>query len=265
MMKPLMAALLLLVILPVQAAEWQTVPAITALFASAQLDGTFVVYDPDAQRLRGHDQVRAETRFVPASTFKIANSLIGLSVGAVSSVDEVIPYTGEAEPFIKAWARDMGLRDAMPLSNVPIYQELARRITLPRMQEALQQLHYGNADTGTVVDRFWLEGPLAISAVEQARFLARLARQQLPLPHNVQLAVRDILLLERGDDWRLYGKTGWQNAPGAGVGWWVGWVEQGDRVQAFALNIDIKTPPDANQRIALGKASLQQLGLLPLP
>jgi len=189
MMKILTAALLLLVMFSAQAAEWQTVPAITALFASAQMDGTFVVYDPDAQRLRGHNQVRAETRFVPASTFKIANSLIGLSVGAVSSVDEVIPYTGDAEPFIKAWARDMGLRDAIALSNVPIYQALARRIGLSRMQEYVTQLGYGNADIGTQVDQFWLQGPLKISAVEQTQFLYRLTQGALPVPAAVQATV----------------------------------------------------------------------------
>lgn len=48
--------------------------------------------------LRGHNQSRAEQRFSPASSFTIANAPIGLSVGAVQSVDEVIPCTGDAHP-----------------------------------------------------------------------------------------------------------------------------------------------------------------------
>lgn len=43
---------------------------------------------------------------------------------------------------------------------------------------------------GSVVDTFWLRGPLAISAVEQTRFLDRLARQVLPFPLQAQRAVR---------------------------------------------------------------------------
>jgi beta-lactamase class D len=78
----------------------------------------------------------------------------------------------------------------------------------------------------------------------------------------VQASVREILLLEEGTRWKLYGKTGWQNAPGRGIGWWVGWVEQEGREYAFALNIDINEPSDAAKRLTLGKASLKLLGLI---
>lgn len=56
------------------------------------------------------------------------NSLIGLWSGAVVDVDAVLPYTGEVNPFMQSWKRDMGLREAIVISNVPIYQELALRI-----------------------------------------------------------------------------------------------------------------------------------------
>ncbi len=59
-----------------------------------------------------HDHERAPKRFVPASTFKVPNTLIDLSVGAVSGVDEVLPDGGEPQPF-PAWEQDMSLRDAM--------------------------------------------------------------------------------------------------------------------------------------------------------
>lgn len=177
-----------------------------------------MLYDVDAGRFVGYNQSRSKVRFVPASTFKIPNSLIGLSVGAVKSVDDVLPYGGDPQPF-DAWEKDMGLREAIALSNVPIYQELARRVGLARMRENVSKLDFGNEDVGEVVDTFWLEGPLKISAVEQARFLARLAQRKLPMPENIQESVREIVLLEHGEDWELYGKTGWENAPGRGIGW----------------------------------------------
>jgi beta-lactamase class D len=244
------------------AAEWHENSAVSELFRSAGVNGTFVVYDVKAQTFAGHDNTRAGKRFSPASTFKIPNSLIGLSVGAVASVDEILPYKGPPEPFIKAWAKDMGLREAIALSNVPIYQELARRIGLDRMQIGIDLIGYGNQEIGDSVDSFWLTGPLRISAMEQCQFLAKLAQQKLPFPMEAQRSVRDILLTEEGIDWKLFSKTGWQNAPGQGVGWWVGWLEKDQFIYAFALNIDIQEEADAGKRIGLGKAGLKILGLL---
>lgn len=245
------------------AAVWEDKPEIGELFRSAEVKGTFVLYDVTTNTYTGHDKVRAEKQYVPASTFKIPNSLIGLSVAAVKSVDEVLPYRGDPHPFIKTWGKDMGLREAIALSNVPIFQELARRIGLERMQENVSRMNYGNKEIGSSVDTFWLNGPLKISAVEQTQFLAKLAQGALPFPQACQKSVREIILLDQGENWKLYGKTGWQNAPDRGVGWWVGWLQRKDgHIYAFALNIDIQKASDARKRVELGKASLKILGIL---
>jgi len=241
--------------------NWKDSAAVGELFKEAGVTGTFVLYDVAAGRFVGHNQARSKVRFVPASTFKIPNSLIGLSVGAVNSVDNPLPYGGKPQPF-DTWEKDMGLREAIALSNVPIYQELARRVGLERMRENVSKLGFGNGDIGATVDTFWLEGPLKISAVEQAGFLARLAQGKLPIREDIQESVREIVQLEQGDNWQLYGKTGWENAPGRGIGWWVGWVTKDDRVYTFALNIDIQDASDASKRVAIGKASLEVLGVL---
>ena len=151
----------------------------------------------------------------------------------------------------------------MALSNVPIFQELARRIGLERMHQAVVRLGYGNEQIGRRVDQFWLRGPLAISAVEQTLFLNRLARASLPFPQDAQRAVADITVVERGDGWVLHAKTGWQNGPGAGVGWWVGWVEKGPKVYPFALNLDLRDRVDADLRPKLGREALRLAGVLP--
>jgi beta-lactamase class D len=244
------------------AADWEESAKLSTIFKNSGMDGTFILYDVTSNKYIGHNKNRAESRFVPASTFKIPNSLIGLSVGAVKGVDEIIPYRGDSKPFIKAWAKDMGLRESIVLSNVPIYQELARRIGLERMRDGIERLDYGNKQIGTTVDTFWLTGPLKISAIEQTIFLARLAQGTLPFPQENQSSVREITLLERGTSWELHGKTGWENAPGKGVGWWVGWVHKNNRTYAFALNIDIEKESDASKRIELGKACLKALELL---
>jgi beta-lactamase class D len=248
-----------------KAAPWRDEPAVTALFSDAGVDGTFVLLDEGRGELRGHNRGRAEQRFVPASTFKVANALIGLSLGAVQSVDELIPYTGDANPFMREWLEPMGLRGAMKVSNVPLYQELARRIGLQRMREAIVRLDYGNQQIGSDVTTFWLRGPLAISAVEQTPFLSRLAHRTLPFPAQAQRQVAEITQMDSGPGWSLYAKTGWQNGPGAGVGWWVGWVQKGDQITPFALNIDMAGAADTPKRERLGRSSLQALGILPTP
>lgn len=244
------------------ASEWEENSKVGQIFKDAEAKGTFVLYNVSAKTYAGYNKDRAEKRFVPASTFKIANSIIGLSTGAVKDVDETLPYKGSPKPFIKTWARDMGLREAIAISNVPIYQELARRIGLERMRAGVVRMDYGNKEIGTIVDTFWLSGPLKISALEQARFLARLAQGALPFPRDFQLFVQDICLQETNSNWKLYGKTGWENAPGEGVGWWVGWVLKEGHVYAFALNMDIHKESDAIKRMELGKASLKALGIL---
>jgi beta-lactamase class D len=247
----------------VPAGTWREEPAVAALFRQAGVEGTFVLLEESTGSLRGFNRARAEQRFMPASSFKIANALIGLSLGAVRSVDEVIPYTGDANPLMREWLEPMGLRGGMRVSNVPVYQELARRIGLVRMREAVQRLQYGNEEIGSDVTTFWLRGPLAISAVEQTRFLSRLAHRSLPFPAVAQQQVAEITRVDSGPGWSLHAKTGWQNSPGAGVGWWVGWVQRGDRMTPFALNLALTGAADAPKREELGRASLQALGILP--
>jgi beta-lactamase class D len=260
-MKRILCGLMLAIAGQVQASDWRDSPAVTEAFARAGVTGTFVLHEVGSEQWQGHNRQRALTRYSPASTFKIAHTLIGLDTGAVSSVDEVFPYDGKPK-FLKSWEKDMGLREAIKVSNVSVYQALARRIGLQRMLSQVGALSYGNGRIGSQVDQFWLRGPLAISALEQTRFLARLVEDQLPFSSATQAQVRDISLLEQGPGWRLYGKTGWATSGDPDIGWWVGWLEQHGRRYSFALNIDIHDEADLPKRIALGKASLRGFKLL---
>jgi beta-lactamase class D len=241
------------------ASDFKEVPAIREAFQKAGVTGTFVMLDPADNCLYGHDEGRARTRFVPASTFKIANSLIGLDCGAISGMDEVLPYGGKPQPF-KEWEHDMALREAIKVSNVPVYQELARRIGMKHMKAGVKKLNYGNREIGDVVDNFWLVGPLKISAVEQVAFLRRVATGDLPVSPQTSGAVQEITLLESTDKGLLHGKTGWTTASSPGIGWFVGWVERSRSIYPFALNIDMPSKDSAPKRIPLAKECLSILG-----
>ena len=243
------------------AAEWKHSEKIDALFAGEGVTGTFIVHDVAADVYTVHDRQRASVRFSPASTFKIPNSLIGLDTGVVATVDTVLPYGGGTTRRPE-WAHDMSLRDAIKISNVPLYQAMARRIGIERMRQSMHKFDYGNGDIGTQVDDFWLTGPLQISALEQTDFLRRLAQDQLPFSKAAMAAVREITRQEGAAD--LHAKTGWGNGPrkDVDIGWWVGWIVKDGTLFTFALNIDIADNATGAKRVPLGKAALQALGLL---
>lgn len=230
------------------------------IFREYKTTGTFVLLDVRRNALHLVNSTRAHQPFIPASTFKIANSLIALETGVIKDENEIIPYGG-GRTFIKAWAEDMPLRRAFAISNVPVYQELARRIGLDRYRKWLDRLDYGNQSPGQNVETFWLRGPLEISAIDQAKFIAKLAQRQLPLSDRAQSIVADISLLEAKENKKLHGKTGWTTTPHPDIGWFVGWVEMGADIYAFALNIDMASRDDAKKRRLIAEKLLAAFGV----
>lgn len=194
-----------------------------AVLDKAGVRGTFALLDVSSQTTTVADRRRAETPLVPASSFKVPHALVALETGAVKSPDEVIPWDGTPQPFPE-WEKDMSMREAVRTSNAAAFQVIARRIGLERERQWLHRLGYGHRQTGTVVDRFLLDGPLRISAAEQTRFLACLAAQRLPARREHQRTVRDLIWQESRDEYAMYAESGWQNAPGPGTaGGSAGW------------------------------------------
>jgi hypothetical protein len=124
---------------------------LAAVFRQMGLIGTFAALDVGPDRLTLVNAERANVRFVPASTFKIPNTLIALETGALRDADEMFRYDGKPRA-VKAWERDMTLREAITVSNVPVYQELARRIGLATYRVWLDRLAYGNRDASTALE-----------------------------------------------------------------------------------------------------------------
>ncbi|MCW1916647.1 class D beta-lactamase [Luteolibacter sp. GHJ8] len=228
-------------------------------FQKEQATGTLAILDPTSAALRVWNPERAKQRFIPASTFKIANALIGLDTGTVKSPDEILPYGGKPQLF-KEWEHDMSLKDGMRVSAVPIYQELARRIGPERMAAGVKALNYGNMETGKVIDRFWLDGPLTISATEQVEFIRRLLADELPLKKETMQQVRAIVSTEKFEHGTVHFKTGWCTATKPQIGWIVGWVTWGGTHTPFALNIDMSGLDEAPKRMAILKECLLSLG-----
>ena len=230
-------------------------------FDQLQTTGVIVIKDQHGLHSYGNDLSRAQTPYVPASTFKMLNALIGLEHDK-ATINEVFKWDGQKRSF-PAWEKDMTLGQAMQASAVPIYQELARRIGLDLMQKEVQRIGYGNQQIGTVVDNFWLVGPLQITPVQEVLFVEKLANKKLAFKPEVQQAVQDMLLIEQKPNYKLYAKSGWGMDIEPQVGWWTGWVEYPDREKVyFSLNMHMKTGIPASVREQLVKQSLTTLGLI---
>ncbi len=237
--------------------EWQR------HFEARGVKGTFVLFEPGRDRYLVLDEARARRRFLPASTFKIANALIGLEVGSIGDEHEVFRWDGKPK-MIPAWERDQTLATGMRHSVVWMFQEIARRTGKSRMREWLDRLGYGNGDIGGGIDLFWLQGSLRIGAYEQVRFLHRLAEGRLPMTQRSQRLVRQALVLEKTRDYTLYGKAGTVPSGREAVTWWVGWVERKGRPQAFfALNFAPGAHSAFADRFAIGRAILAEAAALP--
>lgn len=241
--------------------RWIAEPGWARHFRAAGVRGTFVLFDPDSATWRVYDRRRATTRYLPASTFKVLNTLVSLDAGAARDERDTLRWDG-VDRGHPGWNADQDLRTAMARSTVWFYQELARRVGEERMRAAVRAAGYGNGDTGGGVDRFWLDGRLRISAVEQVRFLDRLRRGDLPFSARAMAIARDVLVRPRTGRSVLRSKTGWAARRRPGIGWYVGWVERDGRAWVFALNLEARRDADLPARETVAAGILGERGLL---
>jgi beta-lactamase class D len=212
------------------------------------------------------DGARSRQAILPASTFKIPNSVIAVETGVVADPDkDVFKWDGVVRAF-PDWNRDHTLRSAIAASAVPVNQEIARRVGVQRMQAYVDRLEYGNRDIGGApIDYFWLSGNLRISPLQQIEFLDRLRRKALPVSERSQALVCDILPVTKVEGSVIRAKSGLigvddkSTAGSATVGWLVGWAEK-DRTQTvFAVNLDIVEPRHIASRLKLTQQLLADI------
>jgi beta-lactamase class D len=226
--------------------------------------GTFVGYKTGDYLIIASDKDRSGEAKLPASTFKIPNSLIALETGVVADPDkDVFKWDGVVRS-IEPWNKDHTLRSAIAVSAVPVYQEIARRIGPERMQKYVDLFEYGNRDIGGGIDQFWLTGNLRIDPVQQIDFVDRLRRGVLPVSKRSQDLVRDILPVAKVGDSVIRAKSGLLGAEigKPSLGWMVGWAEKGGVQTVFALNMDCPEPRHIPARMKVAKQCLGDIGAI---
>ena len=235
-------------------------------FADDGTVGTFAAFKPDEKLFVLSDNVRTKQIMLPASTFKIPNSIIALESGVVKDPDkDVFKWDGQTYA-IAEWNKDHTLRTAIAASAVPVYQEIARRVGATRMQSYVDAFDYGNHDIGGGIDHFWLSGHLRISPMQQIAFLDKLRRRKLPVSKRSQNLTCDILPVTKVGDSVIRAKTGLigvdDKSTKASVGWLVGWAEKGSAQTVFAMNLDVREPKHTANRMATTQQLLGDIGAI---
>lgn len=238
-------------------------------FTENNVSGCFGLYNNATNQFTFYNKKRfTDSSFLPASTFKIVNSLIGLQTGVISSDSMVIKWDS-VKRSVADWNKDLSMYEAFRVSAVPYYQEVARRIGKERMEYWLDTVNYGAGpkDTAfrisTTIDTFWLDNSLKITPDEQLGLMKLLYFNQLPFFKAYQEKVKQAMLFENRTQYRLGYKTGWaKKENGNQLAWVVGWIEENNHPYFFVLNFD---SPDPNADIAairmnITKGILQQLG-----
>lgn len=213
-------------------------------FDENNVEGCFALFNNGTGKFTIYNLSRyRDSSYLPASTFKIVNSLIGLQTGAISGDSMVIKWDGVNRR--EAWDKDLNMYEAFRVSSVPYYQEVARRIGKDTMQARLNLFRYGaKSDSDKVVirsavDTFWLDNSLKVTPDEQLGLVKRLYFDQLPVFKIYQQNVKNAMLFEDNANYKLSYKTGWgYNEQGHSIGWVVGWIEENNHPYFFVLNIE---------------------------
>lgn len=214
-------------------------------FDEQHVSGTFGLYDNGTGQFTIYNLARfKDSAFLPASTFKIVNSLIGIETGKIVNEKMVIPWDGVVRVFpggdtATAWNKDLTMEEAFKVSAVPYYQEVARRIGKDTMQHWLDSLQYGTRKIKSAIDTFWLDNSLKITPDEQLGLVKKLYFGQLPFQKRSQDIVKKVMLQEDNANYKLSYKTGWGfKENGKALGWVLGWIEENKHPYFFVLNIE---------------------------
>ena len=219
-------------------------PEFQSILDSAEVTGSIVLYDLREDTFYSNDFERANQGKLPASTFKIANSIIGLETGVIESDTIIFKWDGQERGNSK-WEQDLILRDAFRFSCVPCYQKVAREIGSERMNEYVNKLDYGAMQVDSSnIDMFWLEGNSRITPMQQIDFLKRLYLSELPISDRTEQILSRTMLIEETEGYRLSGKTGLSNTDHGYNGWFVGFIECNVDTYFFATNIEPKNDFD---------------------
>lgn len=197
---------------------------------------------------------KCDLRHSPFSTFKTPLALMGFDSGILTNplapLVEFSPeikknigpwYMPEKYPGMVFWGRAQTPASWIKYSVVWYSHYISQKLGMEKFQHYVNAFDYGNKDVSGDSQKkdglltSWIQSSLEISPLEQVDFIEKLSTLNLPISKQAQEHTKKIIELENiGDDWKLYGKTGGSKKQG----WFVGWIEKGNRIISFTQYIE---------------------------
>ena len=218
-------------------------------------------------------------RVTPASTFKIALSLMAYDAGFLKDQHTPrLPYRhGYVDWGGDAWRQDTDPARWMQYSVVWYSQQITQALGAATLQKYVRALGYGNADVSgdpgkdNSLERSWISSSLKISPLEQLGFLRKLVNHQLPVSRQAMDQTASLTrLADLPGGWQLHGKTGAafpRRSDGSfdeahGHGWFVGWASKGERTFVFARLVQDEQAGQQSAGLRTREAMLKELPAL---
>jgi beta-lactamase class D len=239
-------------------------------FKDCGIDGSITIYDYQANKWICSDIYDSHFQTLPASTFKIINTLIALESEVIVDENEIIKWPGSTDTVKYGYRptiyHDMNVSEAFRSSAGWVYLELAKKIGKEKYAEFLKSCNYGNNDLSINDDDFWNFGNLAISPVNQIEILIGIYEETLPFRKDYMQIVKNVMIEEKSETFTLRAKTGWARDAGKDTGWWVGYIERENNAYFFATRLiksrDISNPDFGKCRKEITKIILKQLNII---
>ncbi|MDN0077216.1 class D beta-lactamase [Crenobacter sp. SG2303] len=212
-------------------------------------------------------QGQCSERYTPASTFKLALSVMGYDAGFLK--DEHTPTlsirAGDPDWGGDNWRQPTDAVRWLKYSVVWFSQRITHALGEQRLHQYASAFGYGNADVSgdpgkrNGLERSWISSSLKISPLEQIAFLSKLVNRQLPVsPRAIDMTFKVVEQTALPSGWTVHGKTGMAYPRQANgefdeahpYGWFVGWADKGTQRVVFARLIqdDRKEPGTAGVR-----------------
>lgn len=236
-------------------------------FNECNVKGSTTIFDYKNKKWIYSDSLDANRETLPASTFKILNSLIALEQKVIKDENEIIKWDKIDKKFfgqtMDVWNKDTDLKNAYKNSTIWFYIELAKKIGRSNYEKYFKEINYGNQNLTTKGIDFWNYGNLGISPKNQIDFLIKLYENKLPFSLENLEKIKEIMISQNDNSIIFRDKTGWTRKNGKDIGWYVGYAETNNNIYFFATrlteNVYPENPNFGKCRISITKAILNDV------
>ncbi len=227
-------------------------------FKQEGFSGCVVVNYPKSDQTLYYNRNRCLTKYSPAETFDILNSLIALQAKAIKTVNnDTLIWPGmKLEDTL--WNKDQNMVLAYKNSCPWFYKEMARIIGGKNMTLYVDSIDcYGTMNRVGDAETFWTDGSFEISANQQIEFLKRLYDEDLPFDKKHISAIKKIMI-NYHDNIRI-SRTKSAISHTNKVIWYIGWIEYKSVPCFFAVNLSYGKEADAERAKVAAKRIIQKI------